>query len=253
MNRILILLFFAFCFQYATAQVEIDSLVTDTQEYYFDRAEEDVTGVNDSTRVENRKFSETELQSLKDDPDFDFKEAPTVAESLWDRLLQWLSELFAMLMDGAFNVNWIKILIYAVVLVVLVVIVMMILKVDAFKIFYSGQGASTVRYDLFEENIHEIDFDAAIQEAVNKQDYRKGIRLLFLYALKMLSDKHLISWEQGKTNHEYVGELQAGEVKTGLNELSYYFDYAWYGNFVVTRTMFEKVNSIFNSWKNTVR
>lgn len=253
MNRILILLFFALCFQYATAQVEIDSLVVEAEEYYDDETREDLTGVNDSTPVENRKFSETELQSLKEDPDFDFKETPTVAESLWDRLLRWLSDFFATLVDGAFNVNWVKILIYAIVLAVLVVIVMMILKVDAFKIFYSGQGASTVRYDLFDENIHEIDFDAAIQDAVNKQDYRKGIRLLFLFALKILSDKHLITWEQGKTNHEYVGELQVGEVKAGLIELSYYFDYAWYGNFVVSRTMFEKVNDIFNTWKNTVR
>jgi len=252
-NRILTLLFFAFYFQCATAQVEIDSLVVEAEEYYGDETREDVTGVNDSAHVETRQFSETELQSLKEDPDFDFKEAPTVAESLWDRLLRWLSDFFAMLLDGAFTVNWVKILIYGIVLAVLVVIVMMILKVDAFKIFYSGQGASTVRYDLFEENIHEIDFDAAIQNAVNKQDYRKGIRLVFLYALKMLSDKHLIMWEQGKTNHDYVGELQSGEVKAGLNELSYYFDYAWYGNFVVNRTMFEKVNNIFNTWKTTVR
>ncbi|HCM77624.1 MAG TPA: DUF4129 domain-containing protein, partial [Cytophagales bacterium] len=63
--------------------------------------------------------------------------------------------------------------------------------------------------------------------------YRNGIRLIFLYALKMLADKQYIQWQAGKTNHDYSDELGAGELKTNYNQLSRYFEYAWYGNFLI--------------------
>ena len=69
----------------------------------------------------------------------------------------------------------------------------------------------------------------------------------------MLSDKHYVVWEQGKTNHDYVAELKAGELKYGFNELSFYFEYAWYGNFAINQEMFKKVETIFSDWKAKVR
>ena len=121
---------------------------------------------------------------------------------------------------------------YIVGIVLLTVLIMMLLKVNAFKVFYSGQGANTFTYSALDENIHEMDFEKLIQEATGKNDYRLGVRLVFLYALKMLSDKNLIHWDQGKTNHDYLDELSATEIKTGFNELNSYFEYAWYGNFL---------------------
>jgi hypothetical protein len=60
-------------------------------------------------------------------------------------------------------------------------------------------------------------------------------------------------WEQGKTNHEYVNELRVPELKEPFSQLSYYFDYAWYGNFDVNRDLFERVNNIFNHLKGKVK
>jgi hypothetical protein len=135
---------------------------------------------------------------------------------------------------------------------VIIVVVMMILKVDAFKILYGG-GDGKLKSQVLDENIHEMDFDQLIKEAVNDQDYRRGIRLLFLYALKILSDKHVIHWELGKTNHEYVAEVKEKDLKHGLHDLSFYFDYAWYGNFSITAETFIKAEQIFNNWKQKVK
>ena len=66
----------------------------------------------------------------------------------------------------------------------------------------------------------------------DRQIYAAFLKLgLFLYSLKLLSDKHHLDWRPGKTNHDYLDELGDGELKTGFNELSFYFDYAWYGDF----------------------
>jgi hypothetical protein len=130
---------------------------------------------------------------------------------------------------------------------------MLILRVNAFQIFYSGQGATTMRHGVLDENIHEMDFDQLIREATAQNDYRKAIRLLFLHALKILSDKHLVHWEQGKTNHDYLKELNVDEVKTGFNQLNFYFEHAWYGNFAVSENTFVKVQDIFKDWRERLR
>ena len=62
----------------------------------------------------------------------------------------------------------------------------------------------------------------------------------------------MIDFRPGKTNHDYVEELSVGEIKTGLNELSFYFDYAWYGNFTVNETQFQKVKGTFRFWKEKI-
>lgn len=203
----------------------------------------------DSVSVEKRPFDSEKLNRLKSDPDLDYKVAPTVAESLWDRFLMWLGEIINAIFKNAVGTDWGRVIVYIIGLALFVVLIMMILKVNAFKVFYSGTG-TTQKYQVLDENIHEMDFDKLIQEAMDQQDYRRGIRLLFLYALKLLSDRQLIHFESGKTNHDYVGELTKNELKTGLNELSFYFDYAWYGNFQINRDTFSKAQNIFNDWKN---
>ena len=156
------------------------------------------------------------------------------------------------LFTGAVTTNWGRVFSYILGLVLVIVLIMMILRVNAFKVFYSGQGASTIPYHALDENIHEMDFDKLIQEAIAGGDYRKGIRLLFLNSLKMLADKNFIHWEQGKTNHDYLSELTAADLKEGFNELNYYFEYAWYGNFAVNHEMFLKVQHAFTDWRQRI-
>jgi hypothetical protein len=232
-----------------------DSAATEEEYLYEEEADEDVdlVALPDSIPVSTRGFSQEQLEKLKSDPELQYEEVPTIAESLWDRFWMWVGQLLKSFFDNATGVNISKILLYVIGIALLVVLIMMLLKVDAFKIFYSGQGAVPVRYNVIEENIHEMDFEALIQQAIEQKDHRRGVRLFFLYALKLLSDKHLIDWQQGKTNHDYVAELNAVELKKGLNELSIYFDYAWYGNFTVSAETFQKIQGIFTEWKANVR
>jgi hypothetical protein len=129
---------------------------------------------------------------------------------------------------------------------------MAVLKVDAFRILTKGDG-SAVTKGVFHENIHEMDFDALIKEAVANGDYRNAVRLVFLQSLKLLSDKQHINWQAGKTNHDYLNEVQTPDVKKGLGQLSYYFDYAWYGGFAISEIQFARVKTIFDSWRSTIK
>ena len=218
-----------------------------------DTEEIDSHAFPDTTTITSRTADAETLQKLKSDPELQYKEPPTIAESLWERFMLLLKQLIGSIFESAVTTNWGKVLIYITGIALIVVLVIMLLKVNAFKVFYSGEGSSTFRYNALDENIHEMDFEKLIDEAVGKKDYRGGVRLLFLYALKMLSDKNHIHWDQGKTNHDYIDELKRAELKPGFSDLNYYFEYAWYGNFKVNAETFAHVQDIFKTWKTNIK
>ena len=223
------------------------------EDYFGEDDLPDQRGEADSDTVNARGFDETRLNELKRDPNLHYEQAPTVAESLWDRFWNWVAQFFDSLIENAVTTDWGRFFSYLAGLAVFIVVIMLILKIDAFKVFYSGQGATPVQYSVFDENIHELDFEKEIDAALLANDYRRGVRLLFLYALKLLADKNHILWEQGKTNHDYVAEVKEETLRSWLNQLSYYFDYAWYGNFTVSRDLFDKVNEIFSNRRGGIQ
>jgi Domain of unknown function (DUF4129) len=204
----------------------------------------------DTLTIQPRNFSESKLNELRQDEDFNYAEAPTVGESLLGRFWRWLIEFFIWIFSKLTFTGAGNLLLYGLGIAVLVIIVMIVLKVDAFRVL--SRSDSGVRKGVFHENIHDMDFEKLIQEALAKRDYRNAVRLVFLQSLKILSDKQHIDWQPGKTNHDYLDEVQAIDVKKGLGQLSYYFDYAWYGGFPISETQFSRVRTIFDSWRGNI-
>ena len=217
-----------------------------------DQVENKAVGANDTLEIHARKFSPAEIKKLKSDPDLNYQQPPTVAESLWDRIKQWINWFFSSLFEKATTTDLGRVIMFTLAGFLLIVVIMMLLKVNAFKVLYSGADQARQPYQVFHENIHEMNFEKLIQEAIEKKELRLATRLIFLYALKLLSDKHLIEFNAGKTNHEYVEELASSELKTGLNELSFYFDYVWYGNFPINEKQFQKIQNTFAEWRTSM-
>jgi hypothetical protein len=207
----------------------------------------------DSTVITDRQFNNSVVAKLKADTNLQYKEPPTVAESLWDRLLAWIVGLFRELIDKSLNTSWGNVIVYLIALSVAIVLVMVALKINAFKILFSAEGKSAIGPTVLDENIHEMDFEKLIKEAIESNDLRKAVRLIFLFSLKILSDKQYIRWESGKTNRDYVNELNLPEIQSGFNELNFYFEYTWYGNFNITKDTFAKMQNTFASWRDNVK
>jgi hypothetical protein len=227
-------------------------LATDSTEIYG-ASEGDAFALPDTSTITIRHFDKQALEKLRTDPALNYAEVPMVAESLWDRFVLWLRQLMQTIFEGAVSTDWGRVSLFVLGAVLLIVVIMMILRVNAFKVFFFSRGATSFKHDVLDENIHEMDFERLIQEATLKKDYRVGVRLTFLYALKMLSDRNLIRWDQGKTNHDYLNELVSQELRSGFHELNYYFEYAWYGNFGISPEMFSSVQEIFNAWTKKLR
>ena len=204
----------------------------------------------DSSSVQIRPLDKEKVEQLKADPELDYGSG-IAAVSLWDRFLRWLNNLISQLITAAGSTNWFGFLIIILVVLGLVYVILRLLRIDALSMFYPGRKEKLL-FGKLDEDIHTMDFDALINGALQRKEYRLAIRLLFLQALKLLADRHHIHWRPGKTNHDYLDELQAGELKTGFNELNYYFEYAWYGNFSINEELYRKVDSLYHQWKTSV-
>ncbi|WP_126653376.1 DUF4129 domain-containing protein [Chryseobacterium aureum] len=99
------------------------------------------------------------------------------------------------------------------------------------------------------ENIHEINFPESIARFEHAEDYRSAVRYQFLFVLKKLSDKKLISWNPEKTNEDYAAELKVPHLKNEFSNLSYIFDYVWYGEFSIEEESYQKFKNQYQAFK----
>ncbi len=203
----------------------------------------------DSSVVTLRHFDGEIIQKLREDPELSYTQAPAVL-SLWQRFKIWLNRLINALLETATSTDWMAVLIVALALIVIIYVVMRLLKVDPFSMFYKTPAPLQGR--VLEEDIHTLDFETLIREAVQNEQFRLAIRLVFLQALKLLSDHNHVHWRPGKTNHDYLEELTDPHLQKGFNELNTYFEYAWYGNFSITPNLFAKVSALYENWKTSV-
>lgn len=206
----------------------------------------------DTTQVEERHFNETEIEAHKADSDFDYGLRAQEELSLWDRFKIWLGKILQKLFYFGTETPIGKIIVYLLVAAVFIYAVYKLSTIRSSSLFYGKKGEG-LDYDLYHENIHQMDFEKLIDEAVSNKNYRLAIRLIYLFALKKLADQQSIDWQPGKTNFDYVRELSEPQLKEGFHNLSYYFDYSWYGDFEVNQPLYTKVEDIFNRWKTNLK
>ena len=204
---------------------------------------------SDTTPVRSRTFPYERIREFKKDSDFNYGPATQLKLNLLQRLLQWILRQFSNYADVPGSQPWLKTLFYIIIGAIIAYAILKVAGADISKAFYKLSDRGNLEFDVVEEDIHQMDFEALIEEAINQKDYKKAIRLYYLYALKKLADRDLIQWKPGKTNHEYEQELASPEIKPSFEDLSYYFDYAWYGDFPVSQHMFNRVKVIFKDFK----
>ena len=224
--------------------------------YAFSQHPEDVTDENtvltDSTTINVRTFSEEKISEFKRDSDFNYGQSPRLKLNLWQKILQWLSDLIYRFSNIPGGGRWLKILFYVIIGAIILYAILRLAKTDISKAFYRSSDRGNLEFNVVDEDIHQMDFEALIADAIDQKEYKKAIRLYYLYALKKLADQDLIQWQPGKTNLEYQQELEFRELRPSFGDLSYYFNYAWYGDFPVNQSLFDQVKAVFRDFKTII-
>jgi hypothetical protein len=103
-----------------------------------------------------------------------------------------------------------------------------------------------------ERNLNETDFDKLIENACKSKNYRLAVRFFYLKMLKLLSERQIIEYKYQKTNHEYYYEIKNEKLRNLFKDVSFVFDYCWYGeyeadeqDFLFAKRKCEEMDSIY--------
>jgi len=98
------------------------------------------------------------------------------------------------------------------------------------------------------DNIFEINYEREITKAVSNGNYRLAVRLMFLRALKDLSDKKIILYKQDRTNFDYLLQLHSTRYYNDFFRLTRNYEYSWYGQFAIEPEKFTIIKDDFENF-----
>ncbi|GAB3204597.1 hypothetical protein ABID22_002511 [Pontibacter aydingkolensis] len=192
-----------------------------------------------------RQFDPEQVEELRSDKDFQYfeevKPDKTFLEKVWNKFTRWLSKVFYSTKSGPV---W-EYLIYAFIVAGIIFIIVKLLRMDMTNLFSRKSIESEMAYEVYEENIHEMDIRSLIEEAIGQRDFRKAIRLHYLQSLKNLTDHGFILWKPGKTNRSYINEIKAPELRREFEQLTSMFEYVWYGGAALGDELFTSARAEF--------
>jgi len=185
----------------------------------------------DSSKIELRKPDSATQNELLNNTDYKYDRKGPAPKSAWEKFKEWFWRKVDEIFDSKGGSIGVRIFKYLLIGVAIGLFIYLLVKNNIRAIFYGKSASVKIDFSELEEDIHKINFDELIAEAVSKKDYRKAIRLHFLKLLKQLTDKNLISWKIDKTNHDYLIEMSNKQYKTHFKEIVYTYEYVWYGDF----------------------
>jgi hypothetical protein len=236
------------------ARAQDDSIDDDYQAERQQRNEQKVVAQpapNDRAILRVRTPAPARLRDYQTDRDYQYDRDEPPAQNPFAKFLDWfwtkISELFR---SRAYqNIGQ-----YVVLAAVAVLVIWLLLRADVLG-YVMGRRAQSVPldYENLTDNIHEIAFGPAIQEAIDARNFRLAVRLLYLQTLKTLTDRNRIQWKPEKTNRQYAYELANSPLRPGFESLTTQFEYAWYGDFPVDEAQFARIRSQFSAFDTSVK
>ncbi len=191
------------------------------------------------------------IDTYKQQEQFQYDKILEPPQSLWDRFWNWFWRKIGSILStpGGSRTFYAFLIVFGV-----AAIAFLIWKITGMNraSMFGRSGDGKLKYTLGEDNIHNIDFNKAIDEAVAQGNYRLAIRLLYLQTLKLLSDKSIINWQIDKTNTMYVKEMQGHQQQQNFAQLTNTFDYSWYGTAAIDKETFAQANHSFKQFQQQV-
>ena len=96
-----------------------------------------------------------------------------------------------------------------------------------------------------------IDYEALLRKAYADENWRFAMRFLFLKTLQKLNKNEMINYAVNKTNSAYLKELPVIK-RNDFASLSLYYEYVWYGNVEIEKTVFDTIENKFNNFLNKI-
>ncbi|CAN5511969.1 hypothetical protein BH09BAC4_BH09BAC4_30340 [soil metagenome] len=208
-----------------------------------------VSGPDDRSALRVRYPNPDHLHELQTDRDYQYNnDAPPPTNPI-ARFFTWLfRKLSRFLASKAYQDVWQ----YVILAGIAGVSIYLLMKAEVLGYLFPKRAQSSdLDYATLDENIHEINFDLAIEDAINQRNFRLAVRLLYLQTLKRLTDSGQINYKPEKTNRQYVHELANSPLQVDFEILTRQFEFVWYGDFPVDETRFGQIRQQFQQFNSS--
>lgn len=192
------------------------------------------------TSQDTLKINKALLEEIRNSGDYDYGRelvAPdyNVLERLYIELNSYIHDLFStdtmVYLEPKF---W---LLVAILMLVGAVAFYLIKRPELFR---RSAKEAPLDYEVTEDTIYGIDFEAETGKAVARSDWREAVRLNYLQTLRWLSDHEKIDWRPSKTPTQYTREMATEEFR----QLTLHFMRVRYGDFKATKELYEECRGL---------
>jgi hypothetical protein len=233
--------------------------------FYFTSAQDkDLEVKYDDSKLEVKEISENNLDSYKADDAFNYAETEPEGNFItraFNTFINWFSNIIREIVEAIFGVGEAQgllyfifyILPYLILALLIFLLIRFFLKVNSRTLITGQKETASFQFTEDEQIIKNEDINALINNAIEQKNYRLAIRYYYLLSLKHLTEKEVITWQQEKTNEDYITEIKSETIKSSFKNITRIYDYVWYGEFNVDQLRFENLKIPFESLNNTIK
>ena len=211
-----------------------------------------LTGLSASYANDNRRtIDQQRLEKLQSDSDFNYARNYRVQDDPIANFFAWLRNKFFETIGRAATGGPERVIALIIIGLIITYAVLKLLDIDPTfgLLFGNKKNTYTPTSGAIIEDIKGTDFQAAIDEAYATKNYREVVRYYYLFALNRLDHAEVIQWKKGKTNYEYLYEVEDEDLRAHFSSINYYFEYAIYGEFEITESMARSSEALFHKIK----
>lgn len=119
-------------------------------------------------------------------------------------------------------------------------------------VFGKRSAKAGINLQIDEEDTSLVnDYEKLLRKVYDDGNWRFAMRFLFLKTLQKLNEKQIIKYAVDKTNSVYVNELPVAR-RNDFASLALYYEYVWYGNVEIEKTVFDAIENKFNNFLNKI-
>lgn len=170
--------------------------------------------------------------------DYDYeRELARSDHSAWQRLIDGINDFISRQLGlGHVDIDGTAVVIILGVILAFLLVAFIVVKRPA--LFFRDKA--TTNYEVEDDNIYGVDFEALIARAVGAQNWRQASRLCYLRLLRQLSDNGLIVWNISKTPTQFAREYNNSD----FDRMTNLFLRIRYGGYATTRDDYELMDRL---------
>ena len=213
----------------------------------------------DDQEINAIDITEKQLEPFRADDKFNY-EIEKVDNSWWEGLKNWFYNILRRFFEWLFGVDaapnyiaaFLKYVPYLLLGLLLYLLIRFFIKANTKNILFSKSNENTVLLSEEERIMKTEDIQSLIKNALEEKNHRLAIRYYYLYLLKLLTERELITWELQKTNDDYIQELSQSKLRPLFKKVTLLYDYIWYGEFQIDGEGYERAKHKFDQLKNSI-